>query len=421
MIYDLIIVGAGAAGLFAGASLPYPVNGLILEKKSAPGRKLLMSGAGQCNLTHGGSIKDFINHYGKNGSRIRSVLYRFNNLSVIDFFESKGLPLFNRDDDKVFPKSLKAQDVLNILVESCRKNGLQFLYSTLVDRLSRNESPVKDLDPSTVLYTVHCNGRSYTARKLIIATGGCSYPTTGSDGSIFPVLEELGISVGPLAPALVPVYVAQYPYQELSGISFQSAEVTIKSLKNKDALLLTHTCFSGPAVLNLSRYGQPGDPLVLNFYPLKSEETIRQELSQAIIGNSKQLLTVLYEYFNQGSKESPSEIPKRFLEVTCMRAGIDGAVKASKTTPVHLKSIIRLIVHDEYQIQKLGGFESAMVTTGGVALSEICIKTMEAINYPNLFFAGEVLDIDGDTGGYNLQFAFSSGYLAAHSALIENF
>lgn len=421
MIYDLIIIGAGAAGLFAGASLPFPVNGLILEKKAAPGRKLLMSGAGQCNLTHGGSIKDFINHYGKNGSRIRSILYRFNNLSVIDFFESKGIPLFNREDDKVFPKSLKAQDVLNVLVESCRKNGLQFLYSTPVDRLTRNESQAKDLDPTSVLYTVHCNGRSYTARKLIIATGGCSYPSTGSDGSFFPVLEEMGIAVGPLAPALVPIYVAQYPYQALSGISFQNAEVTINSLKNKDALLLTHTCFSGPAVLNLSRYAHPGDPLVLNFYPVKSEETIRRELSQAITGNSKQLLTVLYEYFNLGSKEASAEIPKRFLEVTCIRAGIDAVGKASRITPVQLKLIIRLIVHDEYQIRKLGGFESAMVTTGGVALSEISAKTMEAINYPNLFFAGEVLDIDGDTGGYNLQFAFSSGYLAAHSAEKENF
>jgi len=406
MIYDLIIIGAGAAGLFAGASLPSTVRGLIIEKKAAPGRKLLMSGSGQCNLTHGGSIKDFIPHYGKNGSGIRSILYNFSNLSVIDFFESKGIRLFEREDKKIFPKSLKAQDVLNVLVESCIENGLQFLYSSTVDHISHNG-----------IYTVHCGDHSYEARKLIIATGGCSYPATGSDGSFFSVLTEMGIEIASLTPALVPVYVNQYPYQSLSGISFQNAVVTINSSQNRDALLLTHTCFSGPAVLNLSRYAHPGDTIVMNYYPVKPEETINKELYQAMMGNSKQLLPVLYEYFNQDSKESSSEIPKRFLEAICVRTGIDAAGKASRISPSQLKLITRFIVHDDYQIQKLGGFESAMVTAGGVALSKINMKTMESKKYPKLCFAGEVLDVDGDTGGYNLQFAFSSGCLAARNAI----
>lgn len=409
MIYDLIIIGAGAAGLFAGASLPAPMNGLILEKKSAPGRKLLMSGSGQCNLTHGGSIKDFVSHYGKNGGRIRSVLYRFNNETVIDYFESKGISIFMRNDEKVFPKSLKAQDILNVLVDSCKNNGLQFLYSSAVDQITFNDNAV---DP---VYAVSCGSRSYSARKLIIATGGCSYPATGSDGSLFPVLKEMGITVTPLKPALVPVFVHQYPYQELSGISFPKAEVTINSMKNLDALLLTHTCFSGPAVLNLSRYAKSGDSLILNYFPIKSEDVIRKELNELMIRNNRQLLTVLYEYFNQDSGESSPEIPKRFLEVLCNRAMIDPSVKSSRITPAQLKSILRLIIHDEYRIQKLGSYEAAMVTSGGVSLSEISIKTMESVKYPNLFFAGEVLDIDGDTGGYNLQFAFSSGFLAVHN------
>lgn len=409
MIYDLIIIGAGAAGLFAGASLPSPVTGLIIDKKALPGRKLLMSGSGQCNLTHGGSIKDFIPHYGKNGSGIRSILYHFNNLSVIDFFERKGIPLFEREDEKVFPKSLKAQDVLNVLVESCIENGLQFRYSSAVEQISYNG-----------IYTVQCGNRSYEAKRLIIATGGCSYPATGSDGSFFSVLKEMGIEISTLAPALVPVFVNQYPYQSLAGISFQKAEVTINSSQNKDALLLTHTCFSGPAVLNLSRYAHPGDTIVINYYPVKLEETINKELYQAMMGNSRQFLTVLYEYFNQDSEGAPAEIPKRFLEVICRRAGIDAAVKASRITPSQQKSIVRLIVHDDYQIQKLGGFESAMVTAGGVALSEINTKTMESKKYPKLCFAGEVLDVDGDTGGYNLQFAFSSGLLAARNSAEDN-
>lgn len=403
MIYDLIIIGAGAAGLFAGASLPFPVNGLIIEKKSTPGRKLLMSGAGQCNLTHGGSIKDFIPHYGSNGTKIRSVLYRFNNLSVIDFFESKDIPLFAREDEKIFPKSLKSQDVLQALVEGCGENGLRFLFSSPVDRITVDDQ----------VYTVHCGSSAYATRKLIIATGGCSYPATGSDGSLFPVLQDMGIAVTPLTPALVPIYAADYPYRELSGISFQNAEVTIHSHTRTDALLLTHNFFSGPAILNLSRYARPGDLIRINYFPCRSEEVIRKELTQAMAGNSRQLLTALYDYFKQASGDPSAEIPKRFLELICKRAGIDPSVKASRTTHAQLNAAIRLIVRDEFRIQKLGGYEAAMVTAGGVSLSEINLKSMESTRYPNLFFAGEVLDVDGDTGGYNLQFAFSSGHLVS--------
>lgn len=225
MIYDLIIIGAGAAGLFAGASLPSPVNGLILDQKSAPGRKLLMSGAGQCNLTHGGSIKEFIAHYGKNGSQIRSMLYRFNNQSVMDFFEKHGLPLFEREDGKIFPKSLQAQDVLDVLVRGCTQNGLKFLFSMPTDKISvhwpaitENDAESQDPTHSSPVYTIHSGSISYQTRNLILASGGCSYPVTGSDGSIFAVLEELGIEVSPLAPSLVPIYVEQYPYSNLSTL-----------------------------------------------------------------------------------------------------------------------------------------------------------------------------------------------------------
>lgn len=401
MIYDLIIIGAGAAGLFAGASLPRPVNGLILEKKGAPGRKLLMSGSGQCNLTHGGNIKDFISHYGKNGPQIRSVLYRFNNLSVIDFFERKGIALFEREDGKIFPKSLKSSEVLNVLVESCVQNGLQFRPTSVADQYTYTDG----------IHTVRCGDDSYSAKKLIVATGGCSYPATGSDGSFFSVLKEMGISLVPTAPALVPVFVDRYPYGKLSGISFQNAEITASTARNQDALLLTHNCFSGPAILNLSRFARPGDLITINYYPAKSEDVILKELSSSLPGNNKQILTVLYEYF--------PEVPKRFLEAICGRVGVDGAEKASRLPRPLLKALVRLIVRDEHQIQRLGGYESAMVTAGGVSLSEISTKTMESKKFPGLFFVGEVLDVDGDTGGYNLQFAFSSGFLAAQNCLAE--
>lgn len=411
MIYDLIIIGAGAAGLFAGASLPFPLNGLILEKKAAPGRKLLMSGSGQCNLTHGGSIKDFISRYGENGGQIRQLLYRFNNLSMVDFLERRDVPVFEREDGKIFPKSLKAQDVLDVLKRSSMENGLKFVYSSPVDSISHRNG----------VYTLLCGDRSYESKKLIIATGGCSYPATGSDGGFFRILREMGFEIKPLSPALVPVYVEQYPYEALSGISFPDAEVRIgsatsgDSAKNRDALLLTHAFFSGPAVLNLSRHAHPGDTIVFNYYPGKPEEVIYKELARMVHSSGKQILTVLYEYFRGNSQAGP-ELPKRFLEATVRRAGADASEKSSGISSVQLRSAVGFITRDSYRIRRLGGYESAMVTAGGVALSEIDTKTMESLRYKNLYFAGEILDVDGDTGGYNLQFAFSSGCLAARSA-----
>jgi predicted Rossmann fold flavoprotein len=433
LIYDLIIVGAGAAGLFAGASLPAPMKGLILEKGKAPGRKLLMSGAGQCNLTHEGNIKDFITHYGENGSRIRSLLYRFNNQAVINFFEMKGVPLFQRADGKVFPKFLQAKEVLNALLDSCYENGLEIVYSSQVVNIIKQDS--------SSTYTVQTKDQSYKTKKIIITTGGASYPTTGSDGGFYEVIKDLGIQVNPLKPSLVPLFVQDYPYKELSGISFQNSEVTIlpmdkfnekenrnsitiseklktKKIINKDALLLTHTGFSGPAILNLSRYISIGQQISINYYNHKPFHILKKELSAYLKGNSKQLITALYEYFNQDLSQASSRLPKRFLEIICLRSDMDPTQKASQLSGKALHSVVSLITQDTYSVSGLGGFNVAMVTKGGVDLDEINIKTMECKKYPGLFFAGEVLDVDGDTGGYNLQFAFSSGYTAANGSRI---
>ena len=436
MIYDVIIIGAGAAGLFAGASMPAPVRGLIIEKNSSPGKKLLMSGAGQCNLTHGGNIKNFISHYGGNGHHIRSILYRFNNQNLIDFFQSKNIPLFEREDGKIFPKSLQSHEVLNCLVGSCIHNGLKFIYSSPVTGISLEN--IKE-EVSTSIYSVYCGKNLYQTRKLIVATGGCSYPASGSDGNLFNILGNMGIRINPTKPALVPIHVYDYPFRNLSGISFPKASIsiyrkpyknllnakipeiqivdcdnsTMKIAENKDALLLTHTFFSGPVILNISRYASVEDLISINYYPLKSKEQIFKELSKLIVGNKKQLITILYEYFNTDLSKSPVDIPKRFLEVICLRCNADPAQKSSQVSFQILKSITNLMASDTYCIQGLGGYNIAMVTSGGVILDDVDNKTLESKKYPNLYFAGEVLDIDGDTGGYNLQFAFSSGNLVA--------
>jgi predicted Rossmann fold flavoprotein len=401
MIYDLIIIGGGASGLFAGASLPKPLNGLILEKSRSPGIKLLMTGSGQCNMTHTGSIKDFISHYGENGNRIRPILYGYNNLRVMEFFKERGVPLLEREDGKVFPKSLKARDILSVLMKCCDDNGFGFQYSF----------PVTDITIEFNAYTVHCGNKKYEAKNLIVATGGCSYPATGSDGSIFPILAEKGIKVVTPKPGLVPICVENYPYKSLSGVSVPGAKITVgngkKNVTNGD-LLFTHNSFSGPAMLNISRYADPGARLCINYCPGISYEQLANTFTSATSGNRKQLSTLLYEILNESSI-----IPKRMIDLLCLRCNVNPSGISSAVSKAQLNAIIRLITEDCFIISGTGGYKSAMVTAGGISLDEIHIKTLESKKYPGIYFIGEVLDVDGDTGGYNLQFAFSSAHGAA--------
>lgn len=384
--YDRIIIGAGAAGLYFAANCRAE-QGLILEKSPSPGKKLLLSGGGQCNLTHNGSIKDFINHYGENGRKIRSALYRGNNLLLMKFFTEQGLLLKERPDGKVFPESEQASQVLNLLLDLSVRNGWEL----------KTEAPLRTLSMGNDgCFLVN---DTYIAREIIIAAGGCSYPATGSDGSIFPILAEMGLGVIPPKPALVPITVDQYPYGELAGISFQSIRIQIGDHKTIGDLLFTHSSFSGPAILNFSRYANPGDTLRISY--LDPEQAVPDPA-----GDRRMAATFFTEEYG---------LPKRFIEFILRRLEIAPARKAASLSGSQRKEIHQLLSNDTFSINGTSGFESAMATCGGVSLEEVDLKTFESISHPGLFLIGEVLDIDGDTGGYNLQFAFSSAYCAART------
>ena len=395
MIYDCIIIGGGAAGLFCAAGFDRPISGLILEKTRRPASKLLMSGSGQCNVTHSGSIKDFIPRYGNNGRVIRSCLYRYNNLHLQNFLRENHVDTVTRDDGKVFPRSMRAAQIRDMLLTRARQNGFDL----------RTDTEVTGIVPtSDGLWQVTCDQRVSVGRCLIVASGGCSYPATGSDGSFFSVLQrDLDLAVTRLRPALTPVNVYDYPYGELSGISLPDVQLTVWRQERKIAeaagsLLFTHENFSGPLVLNISKNITNHDKIMLNYiYPCDKSLALERILHE--MKNSRmQLQNLLPELFG---------LPKSMIRVLLTRTG---------EKP---KAIAARLTEDSFTVKSLSGFSKAMVTSGGIALGEIDPKTMESRRYPGLFAIGEALDIDGETGGYNLQFAYASARAAGDAVLAK--
>lgn len=399
-LYDSIVIGAGAAGLFYGALSEPGTDSLIIDHNERPGLKLLLSGSGQCNITHDGSIKDFISRYGKNGRHIRGALYGANNISLVKFLNRNGIRTITREDGKVFPESLKASEILNMLINRTEANGFRlFLKQNITDIVCNN---------SDNTYTVKTENSSFKTKKLIIAAGGMSYPKTGSDGSIYPLIEKMGIPVIPAKPALVPIYTHNYTYKALSGISFKAAQVRLLENNREIAadtgdILLTHKAFSGPAILDISRYAQKGHELEINYvYPVSLHEA-SDMIKSGFQGNSRELHTYISRIF---------KIPDAFAAKVIEDSGICPYMKTSCVEGDEIEKTAKVLTCHRYAVSGTGSFGEAMVTAGGISLDNVNLRNMEAKNHSNLFFIGEVLDIDGDTGGFNLQFAYSSAAAA---------
>lgn len=397
MDYDVIIIGAGPAGLFAAANTRVPLRGLILHNMEAPGKKLLLAGGGKCNLTQAGSIKDFLLRYGDQGPRLRRCLYGFSNTAVVDWFQERGLSCITRENGKVFPASLSAEPVLELLLKEAKGNGYEIRGESVVDG-------VRPLEGGG--FVVHTTlGDWYSAKQVVLATGGLSYPRSGSDGSIRPVLEALGLKGIPQRPALTPLFVEGYPFGDLSGISFSRVQVRTGKGKTRGSMLLTHRGFSGPAILDASRYAYQGGGLWISYVDGLRREDLLTELKKAREGGSGRLLFHLQE----GLGSLGADLPRRFLERQILRCGLLGEGKMGEISNEGLSKLATLLTEDPYVLSGDGGFGAAMCTTGGVDLGEVDLGDFQAKAHPGLYLIGEMLDVDGDTGGYNLQFAFSSG------------
>ncbi|MBQ0078417.1 MAG: aminoacetone oxidase family FAD-binding enzyme, partial [Eubacterium sp.] len=318
-------------------------------------------------------------------------------------------------DGKVFPVSLSAEDVRSVLASRAVDNGFEIVRneSGVAIELIGDDGLVNPADSHCGYKVTTDSGHSYMAENVVIATGGRSYPGTGSDGSMYPVIESLGVSLITPAPALVPVFVQDYGYSALSGISFKNTEIVVRDgdkivARNVDDLLLTHKNFSGPAVINISRDIRTGMTLTVNYVAPMRDDELTGGIKKRMAGNGKSVANFLVDLLG---------LPSAFVAAIAEECGVDPSRKASSLTGAEAGMLARAFACHEYSVSGLGGYSEAMVTRGGVALDQIDLKSMECKLLPGIYFIGEVVDIDGDTGGYNLQFAYSSAVAAMKNIL----
>lgn len=414
--YDLIIIGAGPAGMFAGiTAASHDKKVLLLEKNKKLGKKLLIAGHGRCNLTNSRDFKEFFSKYGDGGRFLKSALNSFKPKDLIDWFQEHGLKLtLVEESGKYFPHTMRSLDVLELLEREMKKNRVEIILDCDIKDIQRNrDENLEEEDVSTpeIAYTVVTGRGEFTCRNLLIATGGASYPATGTTGDGYRYGKNLGHKIVAPKPSLTPVYVDNYVFGDLSGISFSDVKITLyregKKLKETEGdLLFTHHNLSGPGIIDFSRYVNKDDLLGINFIGITKENFQEAILKEAERKGKRNIKNFLLDY----------KLPERFVKKILQLLEIDESKKLSEISKKERGDIIQIADY-RFRVTRLGGMDIAMATAGGISLDEINPKTMESKICRNLYFAGEVTDIDGDTGGYNIQAAFSMGYLAAKSIL----
>jgi len=400
--YDVVVIGAGPAGLFCAIHAGCSNNRvLLLEKNPDPGKKLLLSGSGQCNITHDGEIRDFPARYGNHGKFLKPALFAFTNADLIAFFGERGLPMMTEENGKVFPKTLRSDDVLATLLVECRERGVILHCGEEVTGISRTSDG----------FEVTTAVKVYGTPVLVIATGGASYPESGSSGDGYRFAASMGQPVTEIGPALTPLLIRNFPFASLSGMSFPHMHFSVWRANKKITdctgdVLFTHLGLSGPGILDASREIRTSDEIRLSFVGTLKREEFTADLRRRIQESRDwQIGTILAAY----------PIPERLNRKLLALSGIPEDLKGNHFSAEQRSQLITNCTEFPLTVTAPGGFSVAMVTRGGIALENVNPKTMESTLIPNLYFAGEVLDIDGNTGGYNLQAAFSTGFLVGQN------
>jgi len=416
----LIVIGGGPAGLMAaGQAAIRGIETYVFEKKDRPGRKLSITGKGRCNLTNIIELSEFIKHLGANGRFLRMALSGFFASELVTFFEQLGVKTVTERGGRVFPVSGQAKDVVDALVRWVKNCGVTVKSRMPVERLLFEDDRVVGVQVKGKEKSV--TGRVYPADAVIVATGGASYPATGSTGDGYRLAELAGHSIIPIRPALTPIETAGNIAKRLQGLSLRNVcvRVRIDGKKRAEAfgeMIFTHFGLSGPVILTLSR--QIVDALRQN-----KKVMINLDLKPALDDRKldARLIRDLEEY---GKKKFrfilKGLLPQKLIPVCAEQIDISPDKPVHQITASERKRLKAWLKDFRFEATGYRPFAEAIVTAGGVNTREVNPRTMESLLVKGLYFAGEALDIDGDTGGFNLQAAFSTGWLAGCSAVADD-
>ncbi len=384
----------------------------LVERNSQLGKKLLLSGKGRCNITNTCGLNSFIDRFSGNGQFLRDAFAKFFNTDLIKFFEDRGLKLKVERQLRVFPLSDRSNSILEVLEKELRGNKVDIIFQGRVKNIIVRDNQVKGL--------LLAGGKSIPAEKVILATGGTSYAFTGSDGDGIKIAKESGHRVVPLRQGLVPLETKQKFPGQLKGLTLKNIRLIFSGTKKEivspvGELLFTPSGISGPLVLSLS--GQIVDWLSQN-------KSVYVDIDLKPGLSAEQLDARLLREINLNSKKSiknflASLLPKKLIELSLGILKIPAEKKANQLTQAERKNIVSLLKAFRLDIARALPIEEAMVTKGGVSLKDINPRTMGSRIIKGLYFAGEMMDVDADTGGFNLQAAFSTGYLAGESAALS--
>lgn len=404
------VIGGGASGMMA--AIAAAENGhevVLLEKNEKLGKKLYITGKGRCNLTNACDKDTFFDNVTSNPKFLYKAFYQLNNWDVIDFFENLGLKTKTERGNRVFPQSYKSSDVIAALKKELERLGVDIRYHSEV-------SNILIKDGSFYGIKLKASEEIYTGDAVVVATGGLSYPLTGSTGDGYRFAKEAGHTVTDLSPSLVPLYISEPFVKDLMGLTLKNISIKVYTgqktiYEDFGELLFTHFGVSGPVILSASRF-------LIPYINSREKLTLKIDLKPALTLQQLDLriLRDFEEFKNKQFKNSLNHLlPNKLIDVIIRLSHIDPNKQVNSVTRDERQYLCELLKNFTLNIEKLGTFSQAVITKGGINVNEINPSTMESKLIKNLYFAGEILDLDALTGGFNLQIAWSTGYLAGKS------